>query len=66
MLVGGMRHKEIIMMALQTRQIGLTTTVSGVEGGGGEAKYQNIERDLFVSKEEGGIFQAYFLRGGEH
>ena len=61
MLVGVMRHKEI-MMALQTRQIGLTTTVSGVEGGGG-AKYQNIERDYLFVQGRRRDFSSIFFWG---
>ena len=63
MLVGVMRHKEI-MMALQTRQIGLTTTtVSGVEGG--EANIKTLKGIIYLCpRKKEGFFKHIFLGVG--
>ena len=66
MLVGVMRHKEI-MMALQTRQIGLTTTtVSGVEGG--EANIKTLKGIIYYyllcPRKKEGFFKHIFLGVG--
>ncbi len=60
-----MRHKEI-MMALQTRQIGLTTTVSGVEGEGGGQNIKTLKGIYLCPRKKEGFFIKHIYWGGEH